>query len=69
MIGRGGVARRKSPASYWRTMKGFMKFSMRSLTPALGAEITGIDLSAPVDADNAQSLRLILMLVGCYQGQ
>ena len=36
-----------------------MKFSMRSLTPALGAEITGIDLSAPVDADNAQSLRAI----------
>ncbi len=36
-----------------------MTFSMRPLTPALGAEITGIDLSAPVDADSAQGLRKI----------
>ena len=36
-----------------------MTFSMRALTPGLGAEITGIDLSAPVDAGSAQRLRAI----------
>ena len=36
-----------------------MTFSMRPLTPSLGAEITVIDLSMPVDADSAQRLRTI----------
>ncbi len=36
-----------------------MTFSMRPLTPSLGAEITDIDLSVPVDAPSAQRLREI----------
>ena len=42
-----------------KLVNGFMTFSMRALTPSLGAEITDIDLSAPVDADSAQRLRAL----------